>query len=577
MKTNLFDSDKLDTIKSKIRGSIFVLGLIIMILIIAFPYSQSQAPDPLVPLSGQWEISMNDDMAYSDPGFDDSSWESVDLPGSIVRPMIKKTGRDKGVCWIRKTVTVDSKVSKEDLGVILGRIGNADETYVNGYRVGGLGKFPPEEFAMWNFPRNYKIPIEKVRFGEKNVIAVRINVHGMGEVLGNLMLVYHKDLAPYATAADFIQVSMGYVAIAMGMALFMIFSFFSLKRFETDEYMYYSLQLGIGLPVVLEICNLWPIYSNQLVRLKILAFSWGLLNVLHPISLHRTYNLERPWVERALWFFIFILLIFCIVITDDSAIRPHGTILIAIATGIGFYNLSCHFSALYYRKPYARIFSFFGIAVVLCAIHDGFNYLGKFSSITVSFFGYVPQVMIFHVGSVFLYMGIAIILVSKFISITEEVEALNDNLETYIHENARLNQKLEDTSIKKKPVTLSSSAEEKIKYAIQYIRQNYTDPDLTRESLSSQVGIHPDSFGRLFKKYTGMKLGDFIYEIRVAEAARRLKEEDTNVIDIAFDVGFESIRTFNRIFPKFMNTTPNRYRSLERGSVYEGETDQEKE
>ncbi len=562
MKKNLFDSDQFDTLKTWTRQGIFFFGLLCMVLIIAYPYTQPKSPKPLTVLNGPWKMSMEDNPAFSDPEFDDSSWESLDLPGSLVRPMIEKTGRSIGVCWLRKTVTVDTDTRREDLGLMLGRIGNADETFVNGKPVGGLGHFPPEEFAMWNFPRNYRIPENIVLFGGKNVIAIRVNVHGMGEILGDLGLTYHKDLTPCADTARFIHVSMGYVAIAMGMALFMIFSFFSLKRFETEEYMYHSLQLGIGLPIVLEICNLWPIYPSQLARLKILAFSWALLNVLHPISLHRTYNFERPWMERFLWFYIAVVSVFCLFITGEDAIRSHGSILIATATAIGFYNLSCHVSALIKRSPYARVFSFFGIAVVLCAIHDGFCYLGKFSPVTVNMFGYVPEVMIFHVGAVFLYMGIAIILVSKFIAITEDVEALNENLETYIHENARLSQKLEDSGLKKKPLALSSGAEEKIKYAIQHIHQNYTDPDLTRESLADQVGIHPDSFGRLFKKYTGRKLGDFIYEIRIEEAARRLREDNTNVIDIAFDVGFESIRTFNRIFPKFMDTTPNRYRSL---------------
>jgi AraC-like DNA-binding protein len=567
MKKNLFDSDNLDIFRSRIWVVVFVISIICTVLIIAFPYTQSRLPDHVLSLAGPWKIALEDNPGFAERDFDDSSWDDIPLPGDLVKFMIKKTGRSMGVCWLRKTVELDSGLKKEDLGLILGRIGNADETYVNGYFVGGLGSFPPHEFAMWNFPRNYRVPEEKIRFGENNVVAVRVNVHGMGEVLGNLGLAPFRSLDLYARTVNFVQVTMGYVAIAMGMALFMIFSFFGLKRFETDEYFYHSFQLALGLPIVLEICNLWPIYPSQLFRVKLLAFSWGALNVIHPISLHRIYNLERVWVERFLWLYISVVAFFCMFITTDDTIRSNGSLLIVTAIMIGFYNLSCHFSALYNKSPYSRLFSFFGIAVVICAIHDGFNYLNKYSPFTISFFGYVPKVMIFHVGSVFLYMGTSMILVSKFVSMTEEVEALNDNLETYIYENARLNQKLEDSNVKKKPLTVSTSAEEKIKDAIQHIRENYTDPDLTRESLSSMVGIHPDSFGRLFKKYTGVKLGDFIYEIRVAEAARRLRDEDTNVIDIAFDVGFESIRTFNRIFPKFMKTTPNRYRSQLKGTV----------
>ena len=49
-----------------------------------------------------------------------------------------------------------------------------------------------------------------------------------------------------------------------------------------------------------------------------------------------------------------------------------------------------------------------------------------------------------------------------------------------------------------------------------------------------------------------------------------LVETDDNVINIAFNVGFESLRTFNRIFPKYMGTTPEKYRRQHRGSASAG-------
>ena len=64
----------------------------------------------------------------------------------------------------------------------------------------------------------------------------------------------------------------------------------------------------------------------------------------------------------------------------------------------------------------------------------------------------------------------------------------------------------------------------------------------------------------MFKIFTNKKMGDYINELRVKDAAKRLVETDDNVISIAFSVGFDSLRTFNRVFPKFMNMTPEKYR-----------------
>jgi transcriptional regulator GlxA family with amidase domain len=164
----------------------------------------------------------------------------------------------------------------------------------------------------------------------------------------------------------------------------------------------------------------------------------------------------------------------------------------------------------------------------------------------------------------------ALVLVTRFINVADEVATLNDSLENFIVENALLNEKLEKLLKKKPEAAMSTIAEEKIKNVIKYINENYLT-EITREDLAGSVGVHPDSLGKQFKKYTGYKLGDYINELRVNEAARRLREEDTNIIDIAFDVGFESVRTFNRIFPKFMNETPNNYRKIFQGGIMDGE------
>lgn len=178
-----------------------------------------------------------------------------------------------------------------------------------------------------------------------------------------------------------------------------------------------------------------------------------------------------------------------------------------------------------------------------------------------SFMGYA---MIFHVGAIFLFTGAALVFVTRFIAVSDEVVALNVSLENFIMENTLLSEKIETLLNKKQATTISPVAEEKIKNVIRKINSGYTE-EMTRDDLADFVGVHPDSLGRQFKKYTGYKLSDYINELRINEAARRLREENTHIIDIAFEVGFESVRTFNRAFPKFMNETPYSYRKIFQG------------
>jgi AraC-like DNA-binding protein/tetratricopeptide (TPR) repeat protein len=107
----------------------------------------------------------------------------------------------------------------------------------------------------------------------------------------------------------------------------------------------------------------------------------------------------------------------------------------------------------------------------------------------------------------------------------------------------------------------SSADDERMNRVLDYIRQNYHD-DISREGLAALVGLHPDNLGKMFKVRTGKKIGDFINSLRIEEAMGLLSGGETPVIDIAFVVGFESLRTFNRSFAAFAGVTPSAYREM---------------
>ena len=92
-----------------------------------------------------------------------------------------------------------------------------------------------------------------------------------------------------------------------------------------------------------------------------------------------------------------------------------------------------------------------------------------------------------------------------------------------------------------------------------FIRENYMQ-ELSREDLAVSAGMNPDTFGRLFYQHTGKTLNEYINELRISEAMCRLKETDNTVIRISIDVGFDNIRTFNRVFKKYTSLSPVEYR-----------------
>jgi AraC-like DNA-binding protein len=72
--------------------------------------------------------------------------------------------------------------------------------------------------------------------------------------------------------------------------------------------------------------------------------------------------------------------------------------------------------------------------------------------------------------------------------------------------------------------------------------------------------MSPDHLGRMFKKQTGRKIGAYFSRIRIEAAALKLLQSDDKIIDIAFEVGFGSLRTFNKKFFEVMGCTPSDYR-----------------
>ena len=515
-------------------------------------------------LAGEWRITASDRPEYSSRAYDDSGWDTIRMPGSFFGYALRKTGALYGTVWLRKTFVVDAGANRVPAaGLILGRIANADETYLNGERIGGMGRFLPDGNAMWNHPRHYLVPGALIKYGGTNVIAVRISHYIFAEMIGTLALTGLADWDEDRVWQNFSRVTAGYIIIAMGLIFLLIFTIFYALRRE-QEYLYYALQMACGFFIVLELCNFWDTFGSCLIRLKVLGLAWAAVNVFHPIFLHRIYGLERRKTERTLWAFLALTVVLLLTITGRPADLLQVNVFIAVTTCIGLYNISCHLYAIYRRRRYSLIFGFFGIAVILGAMHDGLVYLAKFTDHPISLFGYAfRDHMIFHYMATMLYTGTALLLVFRFINMANEVEDLKTTLENFIIENAILNKQVVRSRDegKKRPEesALTDRTMEKLQKVVAFINENYQS-SLSREGLAASVDVHPDNLGKLFRRYTSKKLGDYICELRVEDAARKLVETDEPVIDIAFATGFESLRTFNRAFLKFKKMTPASYK-----------------
>jgi AraC-like DNA-binding protein len=67
-------------------------------------------------------------------------------------------------------------------------------------------------------------------------------------------------------------------------------------------------------------------------------------------------------------------------------------------------------------------------------------------------------------------------------------------------------------------------------------------------------------FCKLFKKVTGINFTDYVSRVRIEKAKNLLLNPNLRVSEIAYDVGFQSLTHFNRVFKRILGQSPTEYR-----------------
>ena len=135
---------------------------------------------------GMWKFSAGDAAAWSAPELDDVGWRSVQLPCAL--STLGCTNPPE-FAWFRRTVIIPAELRGRDFLLSIGVVDDADETFFNGQRIGGIGGMPPHfngDDQPWTQQRVYRVPASLAREGT-NVVAVRVfNNIGDGGIMQSL-------------------------------------------------------------------------------------------------------------------------------------------------------------------------------------------------------------------------------------------------------------------------------------------------------------------------------------------------------------------------------------------------------
>jgi AraC-like DNA-binding protein/ligand-binding sensor protein len=96
--------------------------------------------------------------------------------------------------------------------------------------------------------------------------------------------------------------------------------------------------------------------------------------------------------------------------------------------------------------------------------------------------------------------------------------------------------------------------------AKKYIEEHQTE-DLSLTQVAKAVNTSSFYFCKMFRKTTGINFTDYLARVRIERAKNLLLNPNLRISEIAFEVGFQSLTHFNRVFKRILGQAPTDYRS----------------
>ena len=99
-----------------------------------------------------------------------------------------------------------------------------------------------------------------------------------------------------------------------------------------------------------------------------------------------------------------------------------------------------------------------------------------------------------------------------------------------------------------------------VRKAREYIAQHKAEP-LSLAAVAQASGASVFHFCKVFKKATGLKFTDYVARTRLENAKTQLLNPNRRISEIAYDVGFQSLTQFNRMFKRVFGQSPTEFRA----------------
>jgi two-component system response regulator YesN len=106
----------------------------------------------------------------------------------------------------------------------------------------------------------------------------------------------------------------------------------------------------------------------------------------------------------------------------------------------------------------------------------------------------------------------------------------------------------------------TSETERMVQKALDYIKRNYSIPDLVFKDVADEVHLSTSYLSVLMKKYGNINYNQYLNEVRIENAKKLLASPDVKSYEVAFRAGFNSSQYFSSSFKKIVGVTPKDYK-----------------
>jgi AraC family transcriptional regulator len=95
----------------------------------------------------------------------------------------------------------------------------------------------------------------------------------------------------------------------------------------------------------------------------------------------------------------------------------------------------------------------------------------------------------------------------------------------------------------------------------EYLREHFSEPP-TLVEIAKAASVHPTHLARVFREFERCTVGDYIREVRIDYARKRMLTTNEPLVDIALTAGFADQTHFTRSFKRVTGMKPNEFRRL---------------